>query len=47
MKLENPFPEYGYFGPVYFCDRGKETAQLMEALPSGDILSTTAFSDCG
>ena len=21
MKLENPFPEYGYLGPEYFCDR--------------------------
>ena len=35
MKLENPFPEYGYFGPDYFCDREKETAQLMEALRNG------------
>ncbi len=28
MKLENPFPEYGYFGPEYFCDREHETEEL-------------------
>ena len=30
MKLENPFPEYGYFGPEYFCDREQETEELIK-----------------
>ena len=29
-KLENPFPEYGYFGAAYFCDREQETETLMK-----------------
>ena len=34
-RLDNPFPEYGYFGPEYFCDREQETEQLTEALLNG------------
>lgn len=30
--LNNPFVEYGYHGPEYFCDREKETAELMRDL---------------
>ena len=32
MKLEIPFPEYGYFGPKYYCDRERETKELIDAL---------------
>lgn len=28
MKLQNPFPEYGYFGSEYFCDREKEGGSI-------------------
>lgn len=42
MKLENPFAEYGYFGPEYFCDREKETEQLIEALLNGSNVTLMA-----
>lgn len=31
-RLDNPFAEYGYFGPAYFCDRQQETMTLLSAL---------------
>ncbi len=42
MKLENPFPEYGYFGPEYFCDREKETEAMVEALKNGSNVTLMA-----
>lgn len=42
VKLSNPFPEYGYFGPEYFCDREQETAQLVEALTNGSNVTLMA-----
>lgn len=42
MKLENPFPEYGYFGSEYFCDREKESQELMEALLNGSNITLMA-----
>lgn len=42
MKLENPFPEYGYFGPAYFCDRENETQTLMNALLNGSNVTLMA-----
>lgn len=42
MKLENPFPEYGYFGAEYFCDREKETNELVEALRNGSNVTLMA-----
>ena len=30
--LNNPFLVYGYDSPMYFCDREKETQDLLEAL---------------
>lgn len=34
-KLENPFVYKGYDGPAYFCDREKETENLISALKNG------------
>lgn len=31
-RLNNPFVEYGYKGPEYFCDREKETEELLRDL---------------
>ena len=42
MKLENPFPEYGYFGPEYFCDREQETEELINALVNGSNVTLMA-----
>lgn len=42
MKLENPFPEYGYFGPEYFCDREQETEELINALVNGSNVTLIA-----
>lgn len=42
MKLQNPFPEYGYFGADYFCDRVEETNQMMEALQYGSNVTLMA-----
>lgn len=42
MKLENPFPEYGYFGADYFCDREKETETLVTALLNGSNVTLMA-----
>jgi hypothetical protein len=33
--LHNPFPVTGYQGPAYFCDRDKESAQLVSAAQNG------------
>lgn len=41
-KLDNPFPEYGYFGSEYFCDREQETEQLTEALLNGSNVTLMA-----
>lgn len=42
MKLENPFPEYGYFGDDYFCDREQETEELITALLNGSNVTLMA-----
>ena len=31
-QLNNPFVIYGYKGSEYFCDRKKETEQIIQAL---------------
>lgn len=41
-QLENPFPEYGYFGPEYFCDREQETERLISALRNGSNVTLMA-----
>lgn len=42
MKLENPFPEYGYFGAEYFCDREQESKSMMDALLNGSNITLMA-----
>lgn len=37
--LNNPFLVYGYDSPMYFCDREKETHDLLEALENGRNIS--------
>ena len=38
MKLNNPFLVRGYYGPEYFCDRQKETGQLIDSIINeGDV----------
>lgn len=41
-KLTNPFPIVGYYGATYFCDREKETSQLISSIKNGS--STTLMS---
>lgn len=38
----NPFLTYGYAGPEYFCDRKRETADLLSALRNGRNVTLTA-----
>lgn len=42
MKLLNPFPEYGYFGAEYFCDREQETKAMISALRNGSNVTLMA-----
>lgn len=42
MRIENPFPVFGYFGPTYFCDRREETHKLCEALTNGRNVTLVA-----
>lgn len=42
MRIENPFPVFGYFGPTYFCDRREETRKLCEALTNGRNVTLVA-----
>lgn len=38
-ELENPFVYKGYEGPEYFCDREKETQEMVSALKNGRNLT--------
>ena len=38
-ELENPFVYKGYEGPNYFCDREKETQEMVSALQNGRNLT--------
>jgi uncharacterized protein len=42
MRLDNPFPVFGYFGPTYFCDRREETRKLREAFLNGRNVTLVA-----
>ena len=35
-KLQNPFVTGGYVDPEYFCDREKETEQLLKSIQNGN-----------
>ena len=38
MKVNNPFVVRGYAGPEFFCDREKETAEILKSLENdGDV----------
>lgn len=34
-KIDNPFLLYGYEGPEYFCDRKKESEDIISSLTNG------------
>lgn len=38
-KLRNPFVTKGYSGPEYFCDREKETADIVQFMTNGNNIS--------
>ena len=38
-QLDNPFVYQGYEGPEYFCDREKETKNMISALNNGRNLT--------
>ena len=37
--MDNPFVTKGYAGPEYFCDRVKETRQLVELTTNGNNMA--------
>jgi len=49
-KLHNPFVTGGYIAPEYFCDREKETAQLLKHIQNGNnvmLISTRRMGKSG
>lgn len=42
MKLANPFLISGYHSPEYFCDRKKETSEILNALHNGRNITLIA-----
>ena len=40
--LNNPFLVFGYHSPAYFCNREKETREIVDALQNGRNLTLTA-----
>lgn len=42
MKPNNPFLITGYYSPLYFCDREKETSKMIDALDNGRNLTLIA-----
>ena len=50
MKLQNPFVTGGYIAPEYFCDREKETGQLLRNIQNGNnvtLISTRRMGKSG
>lgn len=37
--VDNPFVTTGYIGPEYFCDREKETDDLVRLLSNGNNIA--------
>jgi len=49
-KLQNPFVTGGYVSPEYFCDREKETGQLLRSIQNGNnvtLISTRRMGKSG
>lgn len=49
-KLQNPFVTGGYVAPEYFCDREKETGQLLKNIQNGNnvtLISTRRMGKSG
>ena len=49
-KLQNPFVTGGYVDPEYFCDREKETEQLLKSIQNGNnvtLISTRRMGKSG
>jgi len=46
-KPENPFLLSGYHSPEYFCDREKETAQLLSHIQNGQNVTLTSVRRIG
>jgi AAA+ ATPase superfamily predicted ATPase len=47
MKIDNPFPTTGYYGPAFFCDREKETATLLRNLKGRQSTTLAAIRRMG
>jgi len=50
IKLQNPFVTGGYVAPEYFCDREKETRQLLKNIQNGNnvtLISTRRMGKSG
>jgi len=43
-KLQNPFVTGGYVAPEYFCDREKETKQLLKSIQNGNNVTLIAIT---
>lgn len=46
-KPENPFLTSGYLSPAYFCDRKKETSQLLNSIVNGQNVTLTSIRRIG
>ena len=46
-KPENPFLLSGYYSPEYFCDRKKETIQLLSHIQNGQNVTLTSIRRIG
>jgi len=46
-KLHNPFPVTAYYGARYFCDRQKETSQLITQIEAGNSTTLIAIRRIG
>ena len=46
VKIDNPFVTTGYAGAEYFCDREKETADIIRYLTNGNHRADMARVTC-
>lgn len=47
IQPATPFPSVGYYGPAYFCDREKETEQLISNIKGGQSTTLVALRRIG